>query len=136
MFLLPAAKRLPVLVALASVVPAVGAAPAAAESSGLLGQCSVSVHAPEHAGNHVWANTPWNCGNLPADGGAKIYLYILRDGEVVKRAEFWQKGPFNLTFATAVPCVGGSHTYQIRAHGWDTDLVQYDVHSPAVTLPC
>ncbi|MEV5978575.1 hypothetical protein [Streptomyces sp. NPDC052114] len=136
MFLMPAAKRLFALVVLAAVVPGISTAPAAAASTEMLGQCSVSVHNPEHAGNHVWANSPWNCPTLPADGGAKVYLKILRDGELVKQAEFWQKGPFNLTFSTAVACVGGSHTYQVRAHGWDNDLIQYDVHSPAVTLSC
>ncbi|MFD5699020.1 hypothetical protein [Streptomyces lasiicapitis] len=136
MFLIPAAKRLFTFVALAAVVPGINVTPAAAEAAGVPGQCAVSVHNPEHAGNYVWANTPWNCSNLPADGGAKIYLKILRDGERVKQAEFWQKGPFNLTFATAVACIGGSHTYQVQAHGWDTDLIQYNVLSPAVTLSC
>ncbi|WP_171163390.1 hypothetical protein [Streptomyces sp. I05A-00742] len=136
MFLPPAANRLFILVALAAVVPGISTAPASAKNAGPLGQCAVSVRNPEHAGNYVWANTPWNCSNLPADGGAKIYLKILRDGQLVKQAEFWQKGPFNLTFSTGVTCIGGNHTYQVRAHGWDTDLIQYDVHSPALTLPC
>ncbi|MEV6551785.1 hypothetical protein AB0M57_24160 [Streptomyces sp. NPDC051597] len=136
MFLASAAKRVFALVALASVVPGISTAPAAAENAGPLGQCTVSVRNPAHAGNYIWAYAPWTCSTLPADGGAKIYLKILRDGALVKQAEFWQKGPFDLTFATGVACIGGSHTYQVATHGWDSDLIQYNAHSPAVTLPC
>lgn len=62
------------LVALASVVPGISTAPAAAENAGPLGQCTVSVRNPAHAGNYIWAYAPWTCSTLPAEGGPKIYL--------------------------------------------------------------
>ncbi|OAR25163.1 hypothetical protein A8W25_05775 [Streptomyces sp. ERV7] len=117
-------------------MPGIGAAPAVAHSAAPLGQCAVSVSNPNHAGNYVWGESKWNCSTLPADGGAKIHLRIIRDGAVVKTSEFWQNGPFSNSFGTGVACVGGSHVYQVHAWGFDSDLIQYHAYSQKVTLPC
>jgi hypothetical protein len=129
-------KRLFVSSAVATAVLGISAAPAAASTARVLGQCTVSVEDPQHAGDYVWGNSPWNCSLLPPDGGAKIYLKIYRDGALVKSSEFWQGGAFNLTASTGVRCVGGTHTYYVHSHGWDSDHISYNVRSRDVSLPC
>ncbi|WP_157429488.1 hypothetical protein [Actinomadura oligospora] len=137
MSFIPAAKHLAASIVLsAAVVPGATAAAAYASSARILGPCAVSVGNPNHAGNHVWIESHWNCSTQPADGGTKIHLRIIRDGSVVKTSEFWRKGPFDQTYGTGVACVGGSHTYMAHAWGFDSDLIQYHAHSPELTLPC
>ncbi|BFP57208.1 hypothetical protein OG554_01795 [Streptomyces griseus] len=136
MFPIPAMKRLLAGLALAGAVSGLATAPATARQAEALGQCSVSASNPMHTGDYVWAEAPWNCSTLPPDGGAKIYLKLFRDGELVKSAEFWQGGAFNFVYSTGVPCVGGTHTYQVRTHGWDSDHINYDAWSQEISLGC
>ncbi|MFH9138044.1 hypothetical protein [Streptomyces sp. NPDC017524] len=129
-------KRLLTGLALAGALAGLAAAPATARNAEALGQCTVSASNPQHTGDHVWAEAPWNCSTLPPDGGAKTYVRLYRDGVEVKSAEFWEDGAFNVIYSTGLPCVGGTHTYQVRTHGWDSDHIGYDAWSQEVTLGC
>ncbi|MYV60056.1 hypothetical protein YW5DRAFT_03395 [Streptomyces sp. Ncost-T6T-1] len=136
MFPIPAKKHLLAGLALAAAVSGLLTAPATAREAQALGQCTVSASNPMHTGNYVWAEAPWNCSLLPPDGGAKTYVNLYRDGTLVKTAEFWQNGAFNNVYSTGVPCIGGTHTYQVRTHGWDSDHISYDAWSQEISLGC
>ncbi|WP_146065899.1 hypothetical protein [Streptomyces sp. SM13] len=64
------------------------------------------------------------------------YVKLFRDGELVKSAEFRQGGAFDLVHSTGVPCVGGTHTYQVRTHRWDSDHINYDAWSQVISPGC
>ncbi|MGW9249881.1 hypothetical protein [Streptomyces badius] len=56
-----------------------------------------------HNGNHVRAETPWNCSTLPPYGGAKTKVNLYRDGVLVKTAEFRPNGLLNARYGRARP---------------------------------